>query len=67
MRQLRLVWSNSGRKSKSETLACVKCKMLRVGLSGSPLVRKIKRLEQEHRGGAAVIERLVDDLLEKSG
>jgi len=67
MRQLRLVWSNSKKNSGRKTLASVKCKMLRADLSSSPLVQKILRLEQEHTRGAAVIEKLVDDLLNAAG
>lgn len=64
MTQLRLVSGNSNNAIRNEKLSSVKCKMLRVGSSDSSLCRKVQQLEQYNARAAAVIERLVDDLLE---
>lgn len=62
---LRLVSGNLKPSSKTEKLDSVTPKMLRVDWSkSSPLLRKVSRLEGRSARAAAVIERLVDDVLE---
>lgn len=66
-RQLKLVSKTSRASSKIEKLSSVKCRMLRSpwsAASGSTsLQQKIAQLEQRSPGAAALIEKLVDDIL----
>jgi hypothetical protein len=61
--QLKLVFSSSNGNSKSVKLSSVKCRMQRATCSPSPFALKVERLQRENPGAAALIERLVDDVL----
>ncbi len=61
--QLKLVFSSSNGNSKTARLSSVKCRMRRAAYSPSPFVLKIERLQEKNPGAAALIERLVDDVL----
>lgn len=65
MSQLRIVKSSrSGSGSGPSKLSSVKCKMSPVGSSDwRPLAKKVVRLGELHAGAAALLERLVDDML----
>lgn len=61
-------FSNYASKSMSTSLHSIKPAMLRCNLSRSqPLPRKVERLLRQRPDVAAVIERLVDDLLAEVG
>lgn len=65
-RQLRLVFSNSKTSSSNGKLSSVTCRMLRSSLSGSSrLQQKVARLESRSPGAAALVERLVDRMLDR--
>lgn len=63
-RQLKLVVSESSNgKTPLSKLNSVRCRMLRAGSLPSPFQTKVARLERERPAAAALIERLVDDVL----
>lgn len=65
---LRLVSSNLSSRSRRKTLSSVTCRMLRApSCDGSPLAKKALCLETHSPRAAAVVEQLVDDLLDELG
>lgn len=62
-RQLTLVFSNSRRNLKIETLNSARSRKSPVACSHSPLVRKFEQLQRERPEVAKVVEKLVDDVL----
>jgi hypothetical protein len=63
--QLRLAFSNSNSSSESATGLSHKSRTLRSkSFACSPLQKKIAALERTSPGGAALVEKLVDDILE---
>jgi hypothetical protein len=68
--QLTLAFSNSNPSSRNERLSSIKPRMLQAhsGLctpNVSSLQKKVALLEQRSAGAAALIERLVDDILQE--
>lgn len=68
MAQLRLVASrNLNGRSRNTKLRSVRCRMLPAASSDWPSVaRKARQLHERRPSAAAVIERLVDDLLDEA-
>lgn len=63
---LSLVYSKSNANAMNTSLSSIKCRMLPADSLKSPwtrVVRKVARLEALNVDAAAVIEKLVDDLL----
>lgn len=66
MSQLRIVASKiSNDRSQNYALDSIKPKMLRADLPRSPLERKVAELQARRPDLAAVIESLVDDMLDE--
>lgn len=63
--QLALVYKNSKRTSRNETISSVRCRMLRARLTRSSLQRKIEQLEERSQAAAAHVEELVDGILRR--
>lgn len=67
---LKLAYSQSNASAMTTSLSSIKCRMLPAASSRSRLplvVQKVARLHALSADAAAVIERLVDDLLEDCG
>ena len=66
MTQLRLVYSGSKKTTQHLDLRSIKPKMSRANLASlPPICRKVARLHFERPAAAALIEKLVDDALNR--